>query len=382
MNQNDETNNNNRNQTNTILNGNITLNQLNQNPILQPIHQQQTIVHVRDRLFHALFFRIAILYARKFSKTFRRIIEFFLLMLAIGSFAILSYLHIVFNRNPINCLAAIQENWPRDGILRVEIVHNASKFFIMSTENQIKEHYSLKDSYEKEYSTSMKDLFSSNQILNEKTTMMSFYLNKYEMNKTCLIQNPFTLTSPIGVNHPKKNERNSEKMTIINIHLNQRDIPKSPIETVSPTYRFLKDAFSELQLFNKVFEDNYIIEYSLEYGFLRLSPATRQKLNITVMLVTLDPNRDKCFGSGFNKFILDEFLGYNEILMLSIKSIAEREKNKGYVRNAVTGEHFRFVSSWMARSSYVAALLIMILFVSSFFFKFKILIFVSIQIFF
>ena len=102
----------------------------------------------------------------------------------------------------------------------------------------------------------------------------------------------------------------------------------------------------------------------MEYGFLRLSPQTRQKLNITVMLVTLDPNRDECFGSGFNKLILDEFLGYNEILMLSIKNIAEKEKNKGFVRNAVTGEHFRFVSSWMARSSYVAALLIMILFVS------------------
>ena len=101
----------------------------------------------------------------------------------------------------------------------------------------------------------------------------------------------------------------------------------------------------------------------MEYGFLRLSPQTRQKLNITVMLVTLDPNRDKCFGTGFNKFVLDEFLGYNEILMLSIKTIAEKEKNKGFVRNAVTGEHFRFVSSWMARSSYVAALLIMVLFV-------------------
>jgi hypothetical protein len=29
------------------------------------------------------------------------------------------------------------------------------------------------------------------------------------------------------------------------------------------------------------------VEYALEYGFLRLSPKTRQRLNITVMLVTL-----------------------------------------------------------------------------------------------
>lgn len=34
-------------------------------------------------------------------------------------------------------------------------------------------------------------------------------------------------------------------------------------------------------------EEKYIVEYSLEYGFLRLSPETRQRLNITVMLITL-----------------------------------------------------------------------------------------------
>lgn len=34
-------------------------------------------------------------------------------------------------------------------------------------------------------------------------------------------------------------------------------------------------------------DEVYILEYSLEYGFLRLSPQTRQRLNITVMLVTL-----------------------------------------------------------------------------------------------
>ena len=34
-------------------------------------------------------------------------------------------------------------------------------------------------------------------------------------------------------------------------------------------------------------DEKYIVEYSLEYGFLRLSPKTRQRLNITVLLVTL-----------------------------------------------------------------------------------------------
>ena len=36
----------------------------------------------------------------------------------------------------------------------------------------------------------------------------------------------------------------------------------------------------------------------------------------------------------------------------------------GFLRNVVTGEHYRFVSMWMARSSYLAAAFIMLVFVS------------------
>ncbi|KAJ8879789.1 hypothetical protein PR048_020397 [Dryococelus australis] len=79
-------------------------------------------------------------------------------------------------------------------------------------------------------------------------------------------------------------------------------------------------------------DGEYIVEYSLEYGFLRLSPGTRQRLNIPVKIVTLDPNRDECFGDSFSRFILEEFLGYDDLLMASIKMLAEREDNKGYLR--------------------------------------------------
>lgn len=369
---------NNNNNNNTILNTH-NLNFIQQ----QQVPQQQTIVHVRDRLFHALFYRIAILYARKFSKTFRRLIEFFLLILALGSFGLLSYLHVVFNRNPINCLSFIQEKWPRDGILRIEIVHNATNLYIMSYDEEFNSPsgYSLKDSYEKEYSNTVLDLFSSYLSSNENDQLKETSFSKNNSKSAKKIQkkqlksdriqfNPFYpyLKLNNNLNLCYKNSENANQMqTLINSSYKKtvkQESPKTTEEIISPAFKFLKEAFSELQLFSKVFEDNYVIEYSLEYGFLRLSPQTRKKLNITVMLVTLDPSRDECFGTGFNKFVLDEFLGYNEILMLSIKSIAEKEKNKGFVRNAVTGEHFRFVSSWMARSSYVAALLIMILFVS------------------
>jgi len=38
-------------------------------------------------------------------------------------------------------------------------------------------------------------------------------------------------------------------------------------------------------------EEQHILEYSLEYGFLRLPPQTRQRLNIEVLLVTLGKQR-------------------------------------------------------------------------------------------
>jgi hypothetical protein len=82
-------------------------------------------------------------------------------------------------------------------------------------------------------------------------------------------------------------------------------------------------------------EEEYIVEYSLEYGFLRLSPGTRQRLNIPVKIVTLDPNKDACFGDAFSRFILDEFLGYDDLLLASTKTLAEQEDNKGYLRYTV-----------------------------------------------
>lgn len=39
----------------------------------------------------------------------------------------LIYLHIAFIRTPINCLDEVKNEWPRDGILRVEILYDQSQ---------------------------------------------------------------------------------------------------------------------------------------------------------------------------------------------------------------------------------------------------------------
>lgn len=41
---------------------------------------QNPVISVRDRLFHALFFRLALAYARTFPRPLRRLVEFFVLM--------------------------------------------------------------------------------------------------------------------------------------------------------------------------------------------------------------------------------------------------------------------------------------------------------------
>lgn len=59
---------------------------------------------------------------------------------AIIVLAILVYIHAVFAKTPMNCLEHVQEIWPRDGILRVEIVRNVTA------------NYTILNSYQKEYS--------------------------------------------------------------------------------------------------------------------------------------------------------------------------------------------------------------------------------------
>ena len=49
---------------------------------------------------------------------------FIIFFQALTALFVLAYIHRTFSRSPINCLADYRDKWPRDGILRVEIVRN------------------------------------------------------------------------------------------------------------------------------------------------------------------------------------------------------------------------------------------------------------------
>ncbi|KAG8232570.1 hypothetical protein J437_LFUL012946, partial [Ladona fulva] len=444
-------------------------------------NNQNPLINVRDRLFHALFFKAAVAYARTFPRPVRRLLEFVVLLKAIMAFFVLAYIHVAFSRTPIDCLESVRDDWPRDGILRVEILrsnpsnpgnHAPSQ---VDAEGILKmvanptEGGSLTDSdgaivigesqnvqktdswgegshpgsrmtqgaSRPNVKSGSDEVSSGNDPLSEMLVQLS--KNGYVHIEPSTVQES-PVTSPSSEEEDDPGERGSGKSAELS------DLPKEEGEDtkernvrnlgavhIMPSTEYSKSRNSTLtdegsnapqlsptrpwegpahaaSLETKQFlvdgnqtlddetrskeeriiiaplktyaaesekisktessesgwpEDEYIVEYSLEYGFLRLSPATRQRLGIPVRVVTLDPGREPCFGDAFSRFLLDQFLGYDDLLMASIKTLAEREDNKGYLRNVVTGEHYRFVSMWMARTSYLAAFFIMLVFTVS-----------------
>uniref|UniRef100_G3PJA6 Transmembrane protein 259 n=1 Tax=Gasterosteus aculeatus aculeatus TaxID=481459 RepID=G3PJA6_GASAC len=286
-------------------NNNVPLNNnMGPNRMRNPNINQNPLINVRDRLFHALFFKMAVTYARLFPPSFRRVFEFFVLLKALFVLFILAYIHIAFSRSPINCLEVVRERWPRDGILRVEIQRNSSRAPVF----------------------------------------LQYYDSEGRGGARGVVG--------LSLAALPEEEDDEEEMTL-------EMFDNSSVYCWCPKR-------SRVVVVSSVWpQEEYIVEYSLEYGFLRLSQTTRQRLNIPVMVVTLDPMKDECFGDGFSRFLLDEFLGYDDILMSSVKALAENEENKGFLRNVVSGEHYRFVSMWMARTSYLAAFVIMVIFTLS-----------------
>ncbi|XP_067287026.1 membralin isoform X1 [Pseudorasbora parva] len=333
-------------------NNNVPLNNNNNggpNRIRNPAMNQNPLINVRDRLFHALFFKMAVTYARLFPPSFRRIFEFLVLLKALFMLFILAYIHIAFSRSPINCLEHVREKWPRDGILRVEIQRNSSRAPIFLQFYEAEGIQGLVKESEEDGSETRQPMVPADPEEEEELTMEMFDNStvRFELD----IEPRLNPTMSGGVPGSSLNESQDLSFS------------QAPSKGMQP----LRETVSEIEMLTRAVwpQEEYIVEYSLEYGFLRLSQATRQRLNIPVMVVTLDPMKDQCFGDGFSRFLLDECLGYDDILMSSVKALAENEENKGFLRNVVSGEHYRFVSMWMARTSYLAAFVIMVIFTLS-----------------
>lgn len=343
-------------------------------------NNQNPLFSVRERLFHALFFKFALAYARTFPRPIRRFFEFLVLLKALVAFFVLAYIHIAFSRTPTTCLNHIKDSWPRDGILRVEILRNPSQDYTVE-QSYAKERKLKRD---KDELNSMLGMLTTEGFYNlESSTSEDIEEDEYLRDGTdygnitrIYEDNDDTHRRVIETDYyggkPNLEPSGDQK------DLNQTIMPADHVEPTSSIWEGILGLVEDLDRDSKMDEsledsvandsskdDDYILEYSLEYGFLRLSPSARLRLKIPVKIVTLDPQKDECFGDTFSRFVLDEFLGYDDLLMASIKSLAEQEDNKGYLRNVITGEHYRFVSMLTARTSYIAAFFIMLVFTVS-----------------
>lgn len=128
------------------------------------------LVHIRERLFHTLFYRGALAYARIFPKPVRRFIEFMVLIQTFVAFFMLVYLHLSFSKTANTCLDGVVSNWPKDGILRVEIV------------SDMEEGYSLQDSYAKEESLSKMEREGGSSIFSLLTSRLDLEPSRLENN--------------------------------------------------------------------------------------------------------------------------------------------------------------------------------------------------------
>ncbi|CAF2843829.1 unnamed protein product, partial [Rotaria sp. Silwood2] len=262
------------------------------NEVILPVHinQQQSPRipsptadgDTMERLVQALFYRIAVLYARTIPKHIRRLGETAIRVMAIICIILLIYLHVVFNQKRVTCLSHLHDHWPRQGVLRVEL------FFESPPEG-----YNLQQSYAKEFQYSHFYNYDENQ-LNQS-------ISKQNEGILPVIEIPIEpLESDLLKESYPNMSINSSLLT--SIDYSSKSIMKNEaIETaqiIDDNYLSeSQDNHDNESLFDYLFnfdwikqlliEEHYILEYSIEYGFLRLSPETRQRLNIEVLLVTL-----------------------------------------------------------------------------------------------
>ncbi|GBM74272.1 Membralin [Araneus ventricosus] len=280
-------------------------------------NNQNTLWQLRDRLFQVLFERATIAYASTFPARVRKLIEIGLLVLAVICLFILMYAHVAFVRTPVNCLEKEIQTWSREGVLRIEI----------SLEEPITKNYNI-------------SIYYNNTLASHFSRIQQEQKNYLELMKSKKAQQ-----RPIN-KVPEVLEENFEVEIL--------DAEKSPV-FINRTIPF-KDMWHQ---------DKYIIEYSLEYGFLRLSPGARQNTSVKVHTVVLDPYNDECFGNQFSRFLLKYILGYSDILMGSLRYLVDRDEYKGFVRNVVTGDQYRFVDKSTTWTAYLSAAFFMIIFTLS-----------------
>uniref|UniRef100_A0A7E4V4D9 Membralin n=1 Tax=Panagrellus redivivus TaxID=6233 RepID=A0A7E4V4D9_PANRE len=307
--------------------------------------------NVRNHLFHVMLVKLALSYAQHTTARVRRVIEFLFLAVALCCLGGLVYVHVLIPAIPTNCLESIRDTWPKLGIIRVEVVKSWDEYHVyQETLKRRKSNFTpfslreiliqgpealpseLKQIHN--FKTNFKAVIDKAKANNASSHIFQLFTTIYDMIPDMLIDKSWSETRSTGIGDFSFSE-----------HINPDEFDLFDVETLAPA-PFL-----------------YIVEYSAYHGLLRMPAFLRTHYKIPTMLVQLssdDPNQ--CLynyrRNGFTKFLT----GYDDILMNSLKSLSDNEKEKGYLHDLIRDEHYHFVSFAQSRLVYLTAMCVMFIF--------------------
>ncbi|VDM60353.1 unnamed protein product [Angiostrongylus costaricensis] len=270
--------------------------------------QNNTFGVVRDRLFHAMLVKVALSYSSHVSTFWRRVIEFVSLLIAVCLLFTLLFVHLMFTRSSTTCLDHLRDSWPRDGKFHYHV------------------HYFCKR--------------------NE----MTCYFNPVDV----LLYGPRAIPAEV-----RAGKTTTLSKAIAKVFLKFFPCKKKRVKlSANSVENVLDDSEPE-----DAFRYEYRVEYSLLYGILRLPVSFRNKHNISTLWTRVDADSE-CFGDAFSRRVMRAVLGYEDVVMASLRALAHNlsEDGLGYLHDLSTNEHYHFVSFIMSKSSYITAAIVMLIF--------------------
>ncbi|XP_044525011.1 membralin-like [Gracilinanus agilis] len=297
-------------------------------PIPNPNPQGDPLLTARDRLFHVLFFNMALIYSRLFPPTFRRVFEFFVLLKALFVLFILAYVHTAFSPEPINCSQYRWSDDPGSGLLQVEIEQNAGPAGVPS------------------------------HLVIEAKEEMKVEMSEENAGKLELDVQLKVILKPSGVAGPESSTQVTQNKS------QNLSLPKARATGLQPLMKTVP--LLEVMAREAWPQGKYRVQYSLRYGLLLpSSQKTTQGRSLPAMVVKLNPKRHLCFAEQIRSLVLGKFLNYVNLHMSNVKALGENEESRSFLSSVFSEELYRFVSIWLARTCYLTAFVIMLIFTLS-----------------
>jgi len=332
-----------------------------------PNHNPVNFGNYEGLFMHYLFINLSMKYVINFKPKTRRLIEFFALLNALLVFFFLAYIHITFVRSSSYCLEEVETIWPRDGILRVQVSTNTSlpRYQMFCSQNSFSpsslvlesEHKKLNIRYSLPYTLKHLLTLSSNSHLKTPGNFTAYDRKKFAEYSFFLLED----TCPVMSGNFSQMFQSDFYESLKSINVGPKTYKKD-FDELNKEFRKYEDGAGQMNTDASDVRDYYAIEFSTEFGYLRLSSDARKRLSIPTLVVNLQADRDSCFGSNPKKWLLKSYLGYDDFIMSSIRKLVEKSNNQGYLRNLITGEYFRFETVWNNQLSFFISFTTMLIF--------------------